>query len=145
MRRRVSSGFIGARCGRRCDEILNDSGGVELQFPFVHEDRGSALQWSSASRVADALGYTQLRDRETIVDKRYQRDVWKPAGDPGTVLVDGEISGIWRPRKNGRNLTITIKTFGSLRDRDKKPLQAEAEQVASLRGASSVGVLFDAY
>lgn len=89
--------------------------------------------------------YTQLRDRETMVDKRYQREVWKSVGDPGTVLVDGEIAGIWRSRKSRRNLTITIKTFDSLRDRDKKPLQAETEHVASLRGASSVDVLFDTY
>lgn len=89
--------------------------------------------------------YTQSRDRETILDKRFHQDVWKSAGDPGTVLVDGEIAGTWRPRKSGRNLTITIKTFGSLRARDKNSLQTEAEQVASLRGAASVDVLFDTY
>jgi hypothetical protein len=26
--------------------------------------------------------YTQLRDRETIVEKKYHRDVWKTVGDP---------------------------------------------------------------
>ncbi len=89
--------------------------------------------------------YTQMRDRETIVDKKYHRDVWRTVGEPGTVLVDGKITGTWRPRKSGRKLTITIKTFGSLPDRDKKSLQAEAEQVAALRGASSVDVEFDTY
>ena len=89
--------------------------------------------------------YTQLRDRETIVDKKYHRDVWKTVGEPGTVLADGKITGIWRPRKSGRKLTITIKTFGSLPDRDKQSLQNEAEQVAPLRGASSVDVEFGAY
>ena len=89
--------------------------------------------------------YTQLRDRETIVDKKYHREVWKTVGEPGTVLADGEITGTWRPRKSGRKLTITVKTFGSLPDRDKKSLQNEAEQVAPLRGASSVDVEFDTY
>jgi len=86
--------------------------------------------------------YTHVRDRETIIDKKYHREVWKVVGEPGTVLADGEITGIWRPRKSGRQLTITVNTFGSLPGRDKKSLQDEAEQVATLRGASSVAVEF---
>ncbi|HEU5023317.1 MAG TPA: winged helix DNA-binding domain-containing protein [Spirillospora sp.] len=89
--------------------------------------------------------YTQLRDRETTVDKQFHRDVWRAVGDPGTVLVDGEIAGVWRPRKSGRKLTIRVTSFGSLPARNKKPLQAEAEQVATLRGASYVDVEFDSY
>ncbi|MDQ5841217.1 MAG: winged helix DNA-binding domain-containing protein [Chloroflexota bacterium] len=89
--------------------------------------------------------YTQMRDRETIVDKKYHREVWKTPGEPGTVLAGGKITGTWRPRKSGRKLTITIKTFGSLPDRDKKSLQGEAELVAPLRGASSVDVEFGTY
>jgi Winged helix DNA-binding domain len=89
--------------------------------------------------------YTQMRDRGTIVDEKYHREVWKPVGEPGAVLADGEIRGTWRPRKSGRKLTITITTFGSLPSRVKKALQAEAEQVAPLRGASSVDVELDTY
>ena len=89
--------------------------------------------------------YTQMRDRETIVDKKYHREVWKTVGEPGAVLVNGEVTGIWRPRKSGRKLTITIKTFDSLPKREKKSLQDEAEQVAPLRGASSVDVEFESY
>lgn len=89
--------------------------------------------------------YTQSRDRETMVDKKHHRDVWMSAGDPGTILVDGEIAGVWRPRKSGRNLTISIKTFGSLPARSKKALQDEGEQVAPLRGASSLELDFDTF
>lgn len=89
--------------------------------------------------------YTQLRDRETLVDKRYHRDVWRPVGDPGTILVDGQIVGTWRPRKSGRSLTISIKTFDSLPAAKRKSLQGEAAQIAPLRGASSVDVAFDTY
>ena len=89
--------------------------------------------------------YTQMRDRETIVDKEYHREVWKTAGEPGAVLANGEVTGIWRPRKSGPQLTITIKTFDPLPKRDKKSLQDEAEQVAPLRGPSSVDVEFEPY
>lgn len=82
--------------------------------------------------------YTQVRDRETILDTKYHREVWKPVGEPGSVLVDGRIAGTWRPRRSGRKLIITAKTFGSLPARDVERLQHEAEQIAPLRGASSV-------
>jgi hypothetical protein len=89
--------------------------------------------------------YTQMRDRETIVDRKYHREVWQTVGEPGTLLAAGRIAGTWRTRKSGRKLTITIKTFASLPDRDKKSLQGEAEQVVPLRDASSVDVQFDTY
>lgn len=89
--------------------------------------------------------YTQMRDRETIVDKKYHREVWKTLGEPGTVLTDGKITGLWRLRKSGRKLTVTIKTFDALQHRAKKLLQGEAELVAPLRSASSVDVEFDTY
>jgi hypothetical protein len=89
--------------------------------------------------------YTQMRDRETIVDKKYHREVWKTVGEPGTVLAAGKITGTWRPRKSGRKLTIAIRTFRTLPAQDRKSLRGEAEQVAPLRGASSVHVEFDTY
>ena len=89
--------------------------------------------------------YTQSRDRETIVDRKYHREVWKAVGERGAVLAGGNIAGIWLPRKSGRKLTITVKAFGLLRERDKEALQNEAEQVAALRGASWVNVEFGTY
>ncbi|MBF6329386.1 winged helix DNA-binding domain-containing protein [Nocardia transvalensis] len=86
--------------------------------------------------------YTQMRDRDTIVDKKYHRDVWKTVGAPGTVLADGHIAGIWRPRKSGRNLTLTITTFRSLTAGLHKQLREEADHVAELRGASTAQVEF---
>jgi hypothetical protein len=74
------------------------------------------------------------------VDKKHHREVWKTAGAPGTVLVDGEIAGTWRPRKKGHRLTLTVTTFRPLPAGRKKLVRDEAEQLAPLRGASSVTV-----
>jgi hypothetical protein len=87
--------------------------------------------------------YTQLRDHETIVDEKHHGAVWMPSGDPGTVMINGKITGTWRPRKSGRKLTLIIETFDSLRAGDKKSIKEEAEQVALSRGASSATVDFD--
>ena len=89
--------------------------------------------------------YAQLRDRETIVEKKYHRDVWRTSGDPGTVLANGEIAGTWRPQKKGRKLTIAVKTFEDLVERHLVAVRAEAEQIAVLRGATSVTVEFETY
>jgi len=89
--------------------------------------------------------YTQLRDRATILDGAYHREVWRTVGDPGTVLADGRIAGIWRSRKSGRKLTLTVTTFGGLPGRLEKALRQEAEQVALLREASSLDVDLDTY
>jgi len=71
--------------------------------------------------------------------------VWRSVGEPGTVLAGGKIVGTWRPGKSGRKLTLAVKAFGSLPNPDRKSIQNEAEQVARLRGVSSVNVEFGTY
>jgi hypothetical protein len=89
--------------------------------------------------------YTQMSDRETIVDSIYHREVWKSVGEPGALMINGKITGIWRPRKRGQVLAVLVKTFSSLREKERKSIEDEAEQVAVLRGAVSVCVEFDTY
>lgn len=105
-----------------------------------------ALRASSAPQGVRMLPprdpYTQLRDRATIVDEKYHRQIWKAVGEPGTLLVDGEIVGTWRPRKSGRKLVVTVEAFGPLSERAMKELREEAQHVARLRGAASAAVEF---
>lgn len=83
-----------------------------------------------------------MRDHDTVVEKPYHRQVWKTVGDPGALLVDGEVAGTWRPRKSGRTLTITITTFDPLRARHRRQIDDEAHRVAALRGATTAVVAF---
>ncbi|WP_406023421.1 winged helix DNA-binding domain-containing protein [Nocardioides sp. NBC_00850] len=84
--------------------------------------------------------YTQLRDRETIVDKAHHRDIWRTVGDPGTMLADGEIVGTWRARKSGRKLRVELEAFEALSRRHREALVSEAESIAPLRDTSSVSL-----
>ncbi|UJP09413.1 winged helix DNA-binding domain-containing protein [Microbacterium sp. KUDC0406] len=84
--------------------------------------------------------YMQARERGLLVEKKHQHEVWKTVGDPGALLVDGEVAGIWRPRKKGRVLTLAVTPFAALTERTRRQLQSEAEQVAALRGATTVDV-----
>ncbi len=69
--------------------------------------------------------------------------VWRPLGEPGTVLVDGQIAGVWRPNKAGRRLTVTVHAFDKLSANKRKALAEEAELMGTLRGASDVELRFD--
>ncbi|WP_158886695.1 winged helix DNA-binding domain-containing protein [Amycolatopsis anabasis] len=82
--------------------------------------------------------YLATRDRESLVaDRQLRERVWRIVGNPGVVLRDGEIAGLWRPRKQGKRLTLTVEAFGEL---DANELVGEAESLAPFRGASEVRV-----
>jgi hypothetical protein len=84
--------------------------------------------------------YTQCRDRETIVEKEHHRTVWAPVGAPGTVLVDGHVAGVWRPKKSGRSLTLTVSPFSSLPPSTVTALEEEAVGLGPFRGVDRVAL-----
>lgn len=128
------------------DELIEvDYGGARWMLASELEVLRSAAMPSGIRMLPPRDPYTQLRDRDTIVEKKYQRDVWKTVGDPGTVLVDGEIAGTWRPRKNGRKLHIEFSTFADLTSDLRDALTIEARAIGSLRGVSTVSTEFMTY
>ncbi|HEY8583354.1 MAG TPA: crosslink repair DNA glycosylase YcaQ family protein [Capillimicrobium sp.] len=82
----------------------------------------------------------QTRDRERLVpDAALRKRGWAPSGAPGVVLLDGAVAGLWRARKQGRRLTITVEPVaGRL---DPGALDAEAQRVAAMRGAAGAEVV----
>jgi Winged helix DNA-binding domain len=84
-----------------------------------------------------------LRDRETLLaDRALQRRVWRAIGSPGVVLVDGRVAGIWRPRKRGRRLAVTVEPFVRLPRPTRDAIHAEAERATPYRGATTAEVTF---
>jgi hypothetical protein len=90
----------------------------------------------------DAL--LQARDRDLLVpDKKQQKEVWRTLGNPGILLLDGEIAGVWRAKMAGRKrIDLTVTPFGSLTAKAKKAIEAEAAQVARGRGVEDAGVAY---
>jgi hypothetical protein len=86
--------------------------------------------------------YTQMRDRCAILDPALHREVWKPAGQPGTVLENGRIVGVWRSRTSRQALVITVTPFGDLTAHQRNRVGDEAGHIAALRGSESVQVVF---
>jgi hypothetical protein len=77
--------------------------------------------------------YLQTRDRAMIVpDATARKVLWGVLGNPGAVLVDGEIVGAWRAKAVGkRRLEFRLEPFGEPLPGD---LAEEAQRVAAARG-----------
>jgi hypothetical protein len=78
------------------------------------------------------------RDREALLpDPALRKKVWAAIGGAGIVLVDGSPAALWRARKQGKRLEVTVDAFGTV---PKRALEAEAERLAPHRGCTSAEV-----
>ena len=81
------------------------------------------------------------RDRELLVpDPAVRKRIWRVLGGPGTVLVRGEVGGLWRSAKKGKKLLVTVEPLGKLPASAQDELAAEAERIAPCRGAETAEV-----
>lgn len=78
------------------------------------------------------------RDRDVLVkDPEVRTRIWTTIGGPGTVLVAGEVAGLWRSAKKGRKLVVTVEPLGKLPAAAKDELREETERIAPFRGAET--------
>jgi hypothetical protein len=86
----------------------------------------------------------QARDRDVLVPERdRQKEIWKLLGNPGVMLVDGEIAGVWRAKMAGKKrVDLTVTPFGALSTRARKAVEQEAAVVARARDAAEATVTF---
>jgi hypothetical protein len=122
---------------------------VDGRRAWLPEDQVDALRTASPPRLIRLLPpsdpFLQARDRSLLVpDKVRQAAVWRILGNPGALLVDGEIAGTWRARMAGRStLEVTATPFESLPAHDRLAIEEEATRVAAARSATNIRVRFD--
>jgi hypothetical protein len=76
------------------------------------------------------------KDREILVpDEAVRKRIWRSLGGPGMALVDGEVAGLWRPRKTGKRLVVELEPLRTLKRPEREALAAEAERLAPFRDA----------
>ncbi|MDI6098669.1 crosslink repair DNA glycosylase YcaQ family protein [Actinoplanes sp. NEAU-A12] len=87
----------------------------------------------------------QARDRDLLVPGRErQKEVWRILGNPGVLLLDGEIAGVWRARMSGRKrVDLTVTPFERLSKAQTSLAEEEAGQVARARGVPEARVIFE--
>jgi hypothetical protein len=80
--------------------------------------------------------YLQTRDRPLIVpDNTARKTLWRILGNPGALLVDGEIVAAWRAKAVGRRrLELRLEPFDELPPDIGPELEAEAARMAEARG-----------
>jgi hypothetical protein len=78
--------------------------------------------------------YLQARDRPLLVsDPAHAKDLWRPLGRPGAVLVDGEIAGTWRARKTGSAVTVSVQAWDAMSPALRTAIGQQAERLAAFR------------
>ncbi|MEU4422720.1 crosslink repair DNA glycosylase YcaQ family protein [Actinoplanes sp. NPDC024001] len=87
----------------------------------------------------------QARDRDLLLPGRdRQKEVWRPLGNPGVLLVDGDIAGVWRARMAGRKrVDLAVTAFGTLSAAQRKRVDSEAAEVARARGVPDAAVSWE--
>ena len=82
--------------------------------------------------------YLQQPDRATLApDPDLRKRVFRPIANPGAVLQDGRLAGLWRVRARGRRAEMEVEELERI---DRDGLEAEAARVARLRGAEAADV-----
>ena len=78
--------------------------------------------------------YLDLRDREVILEnKTLQRRVWRTVANPGAVLEDGRVVGIWKSKTDRDRLEIRAELWESLPGSRVRQIQDWAERYAGFR------------
>lgn len=87
--------------------------------------------------------YLLLSDRATIVpNKALHKAFWRAIGNPGAVLVDGEVVASWRQRTRGKRLAIDVEIIRPLAPGRRPEIEAEAEALAGLLDLAGAAVSF---
>jgi hypothetical protein len=78
--------------------------------------------------------FLQARDRSTLVsDKARAKALWPVIGRPGAVLLDGDLAGLWRPRAQGRKVTVAVEPWARDTKRLRAAVEEQAERLAAYR------------
>jgi hypothetical protein len=86
------------------------------------------------------------RDRATLVaDTPARRQIWRAAGAPGVVLIEGEARATWRARARNRALMVDVTPLPGrppLSASARELVAAEAGPISPARGCVSTEVTF---
>jgi hypothetical protein len=85
--------------------------------------------------------FLQARDRSVLTpDKAREKEVWRVLGNPGALLLDGDLAGTWRARIAGKRLAVTVEHWAPLRAATRAMIEAEAQLLAAARGLPTAEV-----
>jgi hypothetical protein len=121
--------------------------GVELDRRRLWLHAGDVAAFLSPAPAAGARllpandPFLSQRDREVLAPgKALRQRIWRPLGNPGLLLLDGRPAALWRPRKQGRRLTVLLEPLAPLPPGALREVEAEATRLAPFRGCAQAAV-----
>ena len=86
--------------------------------------------------------FMHVRDRETLVpDKKLHPRIWRAGVTSGAIIVDGELTALWRPQKQGHRFVLnTEPLYGALAAATISRIEQEAQSLAPFRGCEAAEV-----
>nr|WP_042194685.1 winged helix DNA-binding domain-containing protein [Kibdelosporangium sp. MJ126-NF4]CEL21479.1 hypothetical protein [Kibdelosporangium sp. MJ126-NF4]CTQ95954.1 hypothetical protein [Kibdelosporangium sp. MJ126-NF4] len=87
--------------------------------------------------------FMQERDKLMLVpDKAHHKAMWPVIGQPGAVLVDGDVAGIWRVKASGRRkLEVRITEFTPVEPDAWQAIEAQAQLIGAVRDIAETIVI----
>lgn len=83
--------------------------------------------------------YLDQRDRTVLLsDQSLHKQVWRLVTNPGVILYDGEIAGIWTGKKKGKSMEFQMTLWKEIREKER--LKKLAEGYAAFRQLKLAGI-----
>ena len=76
--------------------------------------------------------------RELLFPGKAAERALSPSGQAGnypTLLIDGEVAGVWHAKRSGSTLTITVEPVGLLTKKQRTLLEDEADRIGTISEA----------
>lgn len=117
---------------------------------FLHEADLPAFQAAADAEPAKGLRWLPAYDPLLaspdrafwMPDVAFQKELWRGAGNPGALLVDGHVVGAWKAKKAGKKLQLSLASPQPLPSAWRARLEAEAAGLAPFREVASVQLLW---
>lgn len=135
------SGKQGRRMWRNAAEEMEPVAVNGKKAYILSEDRERLFSPASFQRELVLLGghdpYLDQRDRVILQpDKSWHKQIWKMVTNPGAVVYQGEIIGVWNSRKKSKGMEIQVTLWKE--QHLKGQVCSLAEQYADFRGQKIV-------
>jgi len=128
------------------DDVVEVSVVGEQRWLLADDADGVAAGVAKTTRLLGPYDlFLQTKDRPLLVgDPARAKALWPVLGRPGAVLVDGEVAGMWRPRKSGKSLKVLVELWARPSAALRKAIAAQAELLAAHRHVALSAVAYDA-
>ncbi|MFD1152516.1 DNA glycosylase AlkZ-like family protein, partial [Saccharothrix hoggarensis] len=80
-----------------------------------------------------------LGPRDLVADPDVARQVWRPVGSPGALVLHGRVAGPWRHEVRGRTATFRVAGWSKVKGSAREAVKEQADVLAGVWGGAALG------